>query len=316
MLNMAMEEISRKLMARSNINDTLASVINIGREAIGAESVILGLVQGDDLVISHVDGIPWLRPGTLMRIEDDRISSNVIRTGRPMMCNGISENELSGTAKKLSARSRIVVPIRMAERTLGTLSFNIHTSSGPFSDAHLDFAEKLSYSLSLALETASLTFSELMTGAYLETIVRTVPDGVVAFNNAGQFIYVNDEAEKILGRKKEEIRSMSYDDPRWRLRSLDGTMLKSEQMPFQAVMSSKSPARDVKFKIERGDGNDVIISMNFSPITSPNKEIDSIVASMTDITELKRGGREAQGGNEAPDDAHGDHAIGHNGLGQ
>ena len=115
MLNMAMEEISRKLMARSNINDTLASVINIGREAIGAESVILGLVQGDDLVISHVDGIPWLRPGTLMRIEDDRISSNVIRTGRPMMCNGISENELSGTAKKLSARSRIVVPIRMAE---------------------------------------------------------------------------------------------------------------------------------------------------------------------------------------------------------
>ena len=128
-----------------------------------------------------------------------------------------------------------------------------------------------------------------MTGAYLETIVRTVPDGVVAFNNAGQFIYVNDEAEKILGRKKEEIRSMSYDDPRWRLRSLDGTMLKSEQMPFQAVMSSKSPARDVKFKIERGDGNDAIISMNFSPITSPDKEIDSIVASMTDITELKRG---------------------------
>jgi PAS domain S-box-containing protein len=68
----------------------------------------------------------------------------------------------------------------------------------------------------------------------------------------------------------------------------EGKPIPEEELPFNQVMKSKEPVHGVACAIEKPDGTRIELSVNASPLLDENGKIESVVLSITDITEQRR----------------------------
>lgn len=80
----------------------------------------------------------------------------------------------------------------------------------------------------------------------------------------------------------------SFDDPRWKTKTLDGSPFPREQQAFARALRERRPVYDVEAVIERPDGSQVIVSANGAPLLDQDGAITAVVASLLDVTEAKR----------------------------
>ena len=130
----------------------------------------------------------------------------------------------------------------------------------------------------------ALRESEEKAGAML----GSAPIGITFVDSAGLLTYANPAAERILGLQPRDIAGRRYDDPRWRISAQDGSPFPPGQLPFARVMETRRPVYDIEHAIERGDGTRVLLSVNGSPLFSPDGSVSGMVSFMQDITERKQ----------------------------
>lgn len=119
----------------------------------------------------------------------------------------------------------------------------------------------------------------------LTQILKTVPSCVVQLNYEGQFIFANDRAVEVLGLEKTELTDRKYNDVEWRITDLDGNPIPEEQLPFRTVRDSGKPLYGVRHTVEWPDGTRKILSVNGAPLLDSDGEVESVVFSLTDITD-------------------------------
>ena len=122
----------------------------------------------------------------------------------------------------------------------------------------------------------------------LNQIVETVPVGITFVNNGGQITFANKNAENVLGLSKDKINSRTYNDPGWKIISLDGTPFPAERLPLSIVQKTGTPVKDLEYAIEYPNGKRVALTINASPIKNIKNEFEGMIASLDDITERKR----------------------------
>jgi GAF domain-containing protein len=85
-----------------------------------------------------------------------------IETRRPVAISDTSVDERADRPhmKEWGVRSVLVVPLVVRNEAIGVIFFNYHETAFAFTEAHMDFAAKLSLGMSLALENARL-FADL-----------------------------------------------------------------------------------------------------------------------------------------------------------
>ena len=121
----------------------------------------------------------------------------------------------------------------------------------------------------------------------LEHIVETIPDGIIMVNRDGAITYANSSAERILGLTRATITERSYNDPKWKITSVDGSLFPDEDLPFTRVMASGQAVYGVEHAIVYPDGRSIILSINATPMHDVQGEIAGMIASVADITERK-----------------------------
>jgi PAS domain S-box-containing protein len=121
----------------------------------------------------------------------------------------------------------------------------------------------------------------------LELIIETIPDAVVVINGSGNIIFANRAAETILGLNRSAIRTRSYNAPSWDITTVDGEPYPEEKLPFALVMKHKKPVYCVEHAVKRPGGKRIILSINAAPLMDEKDNVESVVASLTDITEAK-----------------------------
>jgi PAS domain S-box-containing protein len=122
----------------------------------------------------------------------------------------------------------------------------------------------------------------------LEHIVETIPDGIIIVNREGAITYANSSAERILGLTRATITERSYNDPKWKITSVDGSPFPDEDLPFTRVMASGQAVYGVEHAIVYPDGRRIILSINATPMHDAQGELTGMIAAVTDITERKR----------------------------
>ncbi|OIJ13608.1 hypothetical protein BKP37_10005 [Anaerobacillus alkalilacustris] len=120
---------------------------------------------------------------------------------------------------------------------------------------------------------------------YLSLIVETIPNGVVVLDNKGKITFANSTAKKILHISLDEITKRYYNDPEWRITSLDGGEFPDEELPFFQVMKTGKVVHNIVHGLTKNDGERVIVSINASPLFDKNHNITTVVAAISDITE-------------------------------
>jgi len=122
----------------------------------------------------------------------------------------------------------------------------------------------------------------------LANVVNTVPDGITQVDRAGRIVFANTAAEQILRLSRRDITQRTYDDPSWKITTLDGQPFPHDDLPFVRVMRTGRPVANVQHAIEHPDGTRAFLSINAAPVRDGAGAPDGMVASITDITDRKR----------------------------
>ena len=121
----------------------------------------------------------------------------------------------------------------------------------------------------------------------LERLIETIADGIVIVERGGMITFANATAERVLGLSRERIRERSYDDPAWKITSVDGGELPAEKLPVALAMNGGEPVYDVELAVERPGGERVVLSVNAAPLKDADGGVTGAVATVTDITRRK-----------------------------
>ncbi|MFX1250952.1 MAG: PAS domain S-box protein [Promethearchaeota archaeon] len=122
----------------------------------------------------------------------------------------------------------------------------------------------------------------------LRHITEMSPIGITIVDNEGKITFANNRAEEVLGLKKDEITSRTYNDPQWHITDFDGNPFPERELPFSSVKTSKKPVYNVNHAIKWSDERQVLLSINASPLFNELGEFSGMVASIEDITEQKK----------------------------
>lgn len=122
--------------------------------------------------------------------------------------------------------------------------------------------------------------------SFLEHIFKSDVTAITVLSEEGKLVFANAGAEKVLGLsvQKNSPNHLSYDDPQWQIRSLDGGILEKHQLPFWLVKNSGQPVFDVRHSIVWPDGQWRALSINGAPFQQDNQQMQYVFA-VHDITQ-------------------------------
>ena len=126
----------------------------------------------------------------------------------------------------------------------------------------------------------------------LEQILKTVPGCVVQLDTQGRFVFANTRAEDVLGLARDDVTDRAYNDPEWEIRDLDGDPIPDEDLPFRQVRDTGTPLYGVKHAIRWPDGTRKVLLVNGAPLFDADGTVDSVVFSLTDVTDQQLQERE------------------------
>ena len=121
----------------------------------------------------------------------------------------------------------------------------------------------------------------------LEQILKTVPSCVVQLDRDGQFVFANQRAIDVLGLSQSEVKDRMYNDPEWEIRDLDGHPIPDSELPFRRVLETGQPLSDARHTIHWPDGTEKILSVNGAPLFDDHGAVESVVCTLTDITDKR-----------------------------
>lgn len=119
------------------------------------------------------------------------------------------------------------------------------------------------------------------------TILNTITEGVVVQNQKGEIISCNPRAEVILGLSIDQMMGRSSLDPLWRAIHEDGSAFPGDDHFAMRTLKTGKPSSGI-MGVHKPEGTLSWLLVNANPFTyTAQHDIENVVTSFTDITELK-----------------------------
>ncbi|HEY0846569.1 MAG TPA: HD domain-containing phosphohydrolase [Noviherbaspirillum sp.] len=121
--------------------------------------------------------------------------------------------------------------------------------------------------------------------ALLRKVTDTSPIGITVWGLDGRMTFANPEAEKILGRRHEELNQLPYNAPEWQITDFGGNPIREEDLPLRRVLDFGKPVYDIRMAITGRDGKRKLLSVNAAPLRTGKNVIEGVVTCLDDVTE-------------------------------
>ena len=163
-------------------------------------------------------------------------------------------------------RERIIVwrngALREASGIVGTISFGI------------DITERRQTEHALAKERDLVA-----------RLVETSPSGILVVDLAGEVVFANAEAERILDLRRDPARDNLYAPAEWDLCQPDGSPVPEAERTFRRVLATGRPVRGIHHLLQWQSGRRVLLTINAAPLFDPRGKAEGVVATIEDITD-------------------------------
>lgn len=126
----------------------------------------------------------------------------------------------------------------------------------------------------------------------LERVIDTSPVGIYLVSADGELLQMNDRAERLLGVDAESVSGRPYEAAGLTAFDEDDEALSSDRHPVERVFRTEEAVRDQEHRIELADGTRRWVSLNAAPVVDSDGELDQVVVSVGDVTELKESERQ------------------------
>jgi len=179
-LSDALNTINTSISSTLELDQIMQKVIIEAADAIGAETGAIIFREGDHWLTKYSYGYKENIIGVVLTDEEAPHAALAANLKKPVAIND-AYNDLGvnlEVMKKYSIRSVITIPLIARGTTIGILFLNYHTAPVYFTETQIDFAGKLSTSVSLAIENARLYKSQRQIADTLQEALLTVPKNI------------------------------------------------------------------------------------------------------------------------------------------
>ncbi|KCZ71446.1 PAS domain S-box [Candidatus Methanoperedens nitroreducens] len=159
------EELSKKLNdinfiinSTLDFNEIMQKTVVEAAKATGSDACNITLCKNGHWVVEYAYGLPQEVIGVIFSGEQAAISDIIENTKKPIVIKDLLGDERfrHWLLKEYGVRSVLGIPLLMRDEVIGILYFTYLSVKPTFSRPEIDFAEKLSASVSLAIQNANL----------------------------------------------------------------------------------------------------------------------------------------------------------------
>ncbi|MHB8841518.1 MAG: PAS domain S-box protein [Candidatus Aquicultor sp.] len=176
-LSNALNNINSAISSTLDFDEIMQRVVIASAQALRADVAAIALHEDDHWVARYLYGAAVGQAGMQLSGEEIAYISRVLR-GKKSLAIGNALEDTSfdpELARRYGIKSILAVPLWVKDEPVGVLRFVYHKTAITFTDAQLDFANKLSVSVSLAIENARLYAAERNIADTLQEALLTVP---------------------------------------------------------------------------------------------------------------------------------------------
>jgi PAS domain S-box-containing protein len=120
-------------------------------------------------------------------------------------------------------------------------------------------------------------------------LLNNLDVGIIVHNKDTAIIYSNPKASELIGLSEAQIKEEDVANPIWKFVKEDHRSLSTENFPVNQIVRTKKPISNFIIGIIKTDSTDVRwFLLNGFPIFNTADEIDEVVISFIEITELKK----------------------------
>ena len=184
------------------------------------------------------------------------------------------------------------VPIRHRGKSVGNIHLSKERDGGEFTPEDEETLVMFASQVALVVSNARRHRDEQRARTGLETLIDTSPVGVAVFDIRNSApVSFNREATRIVEnlRNPEQTPEMLLDVLTVRL--ADGSEISLLELPWAEVLSSTQTVRAEEIVLEVPDGRSVSVLVNVTPIRSEEGDVESVVVTMQDMTQLEETAR-------------------------
>jgi len=285
----ALNSINSAIGSTLEIDEIMQNVVAESAKALGADASNINLRQGDTWVLTYGAGPLQEAIGECSSDEVARITALVARERKPIAIEDTHTSPLGNPVlmDRYGFRASLNVPLIVRQEVIGVLGFN-WSHPVTFSEAQLDFAQKLSASVSLALENARLYESERRERYLLETIMENTHAHLAYLDTDFNFVRVNSayaagcgyESEELIGRNHFKLFPNAENQAIFEKVRDTGEPVRFFAKPFQYP---NQPERGVTYW-----------DWTLVPVKGRRGRTHGLVLSLLDVTEMVRARKEIE----------------------
>jgi len=119
----------------------------------------------------------------------------------------------------------------------------------------------------------------------LERIMETNPVGIISVDKTGTVIYMNSQAENVFKVPKSEIVGTLLKNSSFHLLDDKGNIIPDKDRPYQRILRDRKPIKDLILDCKLSNNEIILLSLNATPLTSQDGEIENIIFTVADMTE-------------------------------
>jgi len=300
-----LNSINMVITSTLDFDEIMSGVVVQACRAMGTESAIVALHENGCWVSKFQYQFPEEAQGICFADEELPEAALAAKTKRPIIINDTYYDERVNheVVKRYGVRSILTIPLIIKDEVIGAITFNYHSAPIAFATAQIDFAIKLSTSVSLALDNVRLFEEIKQSNVALRTEITERKLAEEALRKSEEQLKLHAMELEAVNKDLENFSYSVSHDLKTPLRSIQGfaqaifddynDKLDDEGRDFLRRIISASERMtqliDAMMEISRFTGRDIISkSVNLSSIAEvitqelkknePDRQVEFIIA--------------------------------------
>ena len=202
----------------NDVEQVLHGVVEESFKALGCESARIAMREGDNWVITHANKLPDDLIGRSFTDEELPHAALAMATKKPVAIDDAFRDDRTNAEimKSLGIKSVLVLPLMDRTAVTGAIFFGYSSKSVSFTAAEIDFAEKMTTGVAIALQD-DRQYQELEESKRLGDTLNEIDIVLFSANNYGVIINrMLQLATDVIGAETAVI--FSKEDDRWAVR--------------------------------------------------------------------------------------------------
>jgi PAS domain S-box-containing protein len=202
----ALDQIALDITRELKIRELLTSIVKRATQLVGARGGIIYLWDEEEGEIHPVAASDNLDLANIEIHKDRGIIGEIIRTKAPFSVDGYHLwHNRQKSLDDLGMTAAMGVPILSENRLLGVIAVHVYEPDHAFGKADCELLQRFAYHAAVAIENAHIYKAEHEAKDYLDGLVKSTPDGIIAMDKDGWITDYNEGAERICGYSILEI---------------------------------------------------------------------------------------------------------------